>query len=113
MSDTLAFILYDTMVFDPLLIAPWPSSTEAGVMQNSAKQSRTRATSGASPRPNAIESCRRSGRPVGPACPYGPETDRTRRASQRRWNFGCSMSFPSSRPHDANVPSWALLNPLS
>jgi len=80
-------------------------------MQNSAKQSRTRAISGASPEPNAIESCRRSGRSVGRACPCGPGTDRTRRASKRRWHFGCSVSFPSSRPPDANVLSWAFLNP--
>ena len=113
MDDTMPFILCDSMVPDPLLIAAWPSSTAATVMQNSAKQSRTWTTSDASPRPNANEFCWRSGRSVGPACPYGAGTDRTRRASKRRWHFDCSMSFPSSRPHDANVLSWALLNPLS
>ena len=67
-------------------------------MQNSAKQSRTRATSGASPRPNVIEDCRRSGRSVRTACPYGPGIDCTRRASKRRCHVGCVASFPSSRP---------------
>jgi len=72
-------------------------------MQHSTKQSRTRATAGAAPRPNAIESFRRSGRSVRPACPYGPGTDCTRRASKRRCHFGCLASFPSSRPHAASV----------
>jgi hypothetical protein len=113
MDNTVTFILHNSMVLDPVLIAPWLSSKAAAVMQNSVKQSRTRATSGASPGPNAIESCRRSGRAVGRACPCGPGTDRTRRASKKRWHFGCSVSFPSSHPPDANVLSWALLNPLS
>ncbi len=113
MNDTVTFILYDSMILDPLLIAPWPSSTAAAVIQNSAKQSRTRATSGVSPRPKAIESCRRSGRSVRAACPYGPGIDCTRRASKRHCHFGCLASFPSSRPHDASVLSWAFLNPLS
>ena len=106
-------ILYDSMVLDPVLIAPWPSSMAAAVMQHSAEQSRTRATPGTSPRPNAIESCRRSGRSVRTACPYGPWIDCTRRASKRRCHFGCLASFPSSRPHDASVLSWAPLNPLT
>jgi predicted CoA-substrate-specific enzyme activase len=111
MDDTMTFIRYGSMIPDPFLLALRPSSTAAAAMQNSAKQPLTRATSGASPRPNAIESCRRSGRSVCPACPYGPGIDRTRRASTGRWHFGCSMSFPSSRLHGANVLSWALLNP--
>jgi len=113
MNDAVTFIRYDSMVPDPILIALLPSSTAAAVMQYSAKQSRTRATSGALPRPNAIESYRRSGRSVCPACPYGPGTDRTRRASKEHWHFGCLVAFPSIRPHDANVLPWALLNPLS
>jgi len=103
MNDTVTFILYDSMALDPVLIAPWPSSTTTGAMQHNAKQSRTRATAGASPRPNAIEDCRRSGRSVRSACPYGPGIDCTRRASKRRCHFGCLASFPSSRPHDASV----------
>ena len=103
MNDTVTFILYDSTALDPVLIAPWPSSTTAGAMQHNAKQSRTRATAGASPRPNAIEDCRRSGRSVRAACPYGSGTDCTRRASKRRCHFGCLASFPSSRPHAASV----------
>ena len=113
MNDTVTFILYDSMVLDPVLIAPWPSSMAAAVMQHSAEQSRTRATPGTSPRPNAIEDCRRSGRSVRTACPYGPGIDCTRRAIKKRWHFGCVASFPSSRPHAASVLPRALLNPLS
>ena len=113
MNNAVTFILYDSMVLDPVLIARWPSSTAAAQMQDSAEQSRTRAMPGTSPRPNAIESCRRSGRSVRTACHYGPGIDCTRRASKRRCHFGCLASFPSSRPHDASVLPWALLNPLS
>ena len=98
MNDTVTFILYDSMVLDPVLIAPWPSSMAAAVMQHSAEQSRTRATPGTSPRPNPVESFSRSGRSVRSACPYGPGIDCTRRASKRRCHVGCVASFPSSRP---------------
>jgi len=36
MNDKVTFILYDSMVLDPVLIARWPSSTAAAVMQDSA-----------------------------------------------------------------------------
>jgi hypothetical protein len=103
MNDTVTFILYDPMVLDPVPIAPWPSSTAGAVLQDIAEQSRTRATPGTFPSSNAIESCRRSGRSVRSACPYGPGIDCTRRASKRRCHFGCLASFPSSRPHNASV----------
>jgi hypothetical protein len=45
------------------------------------------------------------------ACPYGPWIDCTRRTNKKRWHFGCFTSIPSSRPHDASVLFWALLNP--
>ena len=113
MNDTVTFILSDSMVLDLVLIAPWPSSTAADAMQSATKQYRTRAMPCASPRPNPVESFRRSGRSVRSACPYGPGIDCTRRASKRRCHFGCLASFPSSRPHAASVLPWALLNPLS
>lgn len=103
MNDTMTFILCIPSILGQAPIASGHIFDGGSPMQTSTKQSQTRATSCAPPRPNAIEDCRRSGRSVRPACPYGPGIDCTRRASKRRCHFGCLASFPSSRPHDASV----------